>query len=191
MTGWNVVWTFLKQNQPNALISQIYSWNETLHVSDSSSVHHQEFFTVNTAMIYVIQVCWQLASRIRMELQFHPDSPRKLSAKLYDIYHCYVYSEKFLVMDRETARNMHSFIPRLNLRNKFIWLFFLRNLTLCKVTWRSKKLCGRECVPTPRNSQHSSYKPIRGTTVLCLEMLKIPTQVKHVTDRQKIKCWGV
>ena len=31
-------------------------WNETLHVSDSSSVHHQEFFTVHTAMIYVIQV---------------------------------------------------------------------------------------------------------------------------------------
>jgi len=54
-------------------------WNETLHVSDSSSVHHQEFFTVHTAvvchtglltaceqdqdgtiliaMVYVIQVC--------------------------------------------------------------------------------------------------------------------------------------
>jgi len=28
-----------------------------LYVSDSSSVHHQEFFTVNTAMVYVIQVC--------------------------------------------------------------------------------------------------------------------------------------
>ena len=27
------------------------------HVSDSSSVHHQEFFTVHTAMVYVIQVC--------------------------------------------------------------------------------------------------------------------------------------
>jgi len=38
-----------------------------LHVSDSSSVHHQEFFTVHTAMIYVIQFCWQLASRIRTE----------------------------------------------------------------------------------------------------------------------------
>ena len=24
---------------------------------DSSSVHHQEFFTVHTAMLYVIQVC--------------------------------------------------------------------------------------------------------------------------------------
>ena len=34
-------------------------WTETLHVSDSSSVHHQEFFTVHTAMVYVIQVCWQ------------------------------------------------------------------------------------------------------------------------------------
>ena len=30
---------------------------ELLHASDSSSVHHQEFFTVHTAMVYVIQVC--------------------------------------------------------------------------------------------------------------------------------------
>jgi len=30
--------------------------NETLHVSDNSSAHHQEFFTVHTAMVYVIQV---------------------------------------------------------------------------------------------------------------------------------------
>jgi len=42
-------------------------WNETLHVSDSPSDHLQEFFTVHTAMVYVIHVCWQLASRIRME----------------------------------------------------------------------------------------------------------------------------
>jgi hypothetical protein len=62
-------------------------WNETLHISDSSSVHHHELFTVNTAMVYVIQ----LSSRIRME--FHTDPARKLSTKLYDIYHCWVYSE--------------------------------------------------------------------------------------------------
>ena len=41
-------------------------------------------------MVYVIQ----LASRIRTELQFRPDPARKLSANLYDIYHCCVYSEK-------------------------------------------------------------------------------------------------
>ena len=26
-------------------------WNETLHILDSSSVHHQEFFTVHTAVV--------------------------------------------------------------------------------------------------------------------------------------------
>ena len=40
-----------------ALICLFYSWYETLHVLDSSSVHHQEFFTVHTAMVYVRQVC--------------------------------------------------------------------------------------------------------------------------------------
>jgi len=78
-------------------------WNKTLHVSDSSSVHHQEFGTVHTAMVYVIQVCWQLASGIRM---FRPDPARKLSANLYDIYYCCVYSAKLLMMDRGTVRNV-------------------------------------------------------------------------------------
>ena len=78
-------------------------WNETLHVSDSSSVHHQEFFTVHPAIVYVIQDCWQFISRIRM---VYFDPARKLSAKLYDIYHCCVYSEKLLMMDRGTVRNM-------------------------------------------------------------------------------------
>ena len=38
------------------LISQIYFWNKTLHVSDSSSVRHQESSTVHTAVVYVLQV---------------------------------------------------------------------------------------------------------------------------------------
>jgi hypothetical protein len=37
---------------------------------------------------------------------FHPDPARKLSANLYDIYHCCVYSEKLLMIDRGTVRNM-------------------------------------------------------------------------------------
>jgi len=45
----------------------------------------------------------QLRSRIRTE---RPDLARKLSANLYDIYHCCVYSEEFLMMDRGTVRNM-------------------------------------------------------------------------------------
>jgi hypothetical protein len=49
----------------------MYSWDETLRVSDSSSVHHQEFLTVHTAMVHVIQVRWQLV--------------HKLSANLYNV----------------------------------------------------------------------------------------------------------
>jgi hypothetical protein len=46
-------------------------WNETLHVSDISSVHHQD--TQHSTMVYVLQVYRQLSSsRIRMELQFRP-----------------------------------------------------------------------------------------------------------------------
>ena len=56
-------------NSLDALIPQIYFWDKTLHVSDSSSVHHQEFFTVHTTLVYVLQVCWQLASRVRTDLR--------------------------------------------------------------------------------------------------------------------------
>ena len=38
------------KNQRDALISQIYFWNETLHVSDRFTVHHQECSTVYTAI---------------------------------------------------------------------------------------------------------------------------------------------
>ena len=38
--------------------------------------------------------------------QFHSDPSRQLSAKQYDIYNCCVYSEKLLMMDRGTVRNM-------------------------------------------------------------------------------------
>ena len=56
-------------------------------------------FSLYTQQRYVIQVCWQLASRMRA---LHPDPARKL----YDMYHCCVYSEKLLMMDRGTVRNM-------------------------------------------------------------------------------------
>ena len=57
MFMWPCVVTNFLLNQLDALISQIHFWNETVYVSDSSSVHHQEFFIVHTAMVYVILVC--------------------------------------------------------------------------------------------------------------------------------------
>jgi hypothetical protein len=39
----------------------------------------RSLFTVHSVMVYVIQVCRQISSRTRMELQFHPGPARKLS----------------------------------------------------------------------------------------------------------------
>jgi len=66
----------------------------------------RSFFTVHRAVVHAIQVCWQLASRIRTELQFRPDPACKMSANLYDIYYCCVYREKLLMMCIGTVRNM-------------------------------------------------------------------------------------
>ena len=57
--------------------------------------------------------------------QFRPDPAREL----YDIYHCCVYSEKLLMMDTGTVRNMQSFIPKINLRNQCIQLVLLYEQT--------------------------------------------------------------
>jgi len=43
------------------------------------------------------------------------DPARKLSANPYDTQHCCVYSEKLLMMDRGTVRNMKIFIQKINL----------------------------------------------------------------------------
>ena len=51
-------------NQLDALISQNYFWNKFLHVSDSSSVHHQQFFTVHTAIhTGLLTACQQAVSK--------------------------------------------------------------------------------------------------------------------------------
>jgi len=67
---------------------------KTLHVSDSSSVHDQEFIHSTLSNGNVTQVCRQLSSRIRIELQFHPGpavcTHCKISphlSKIFTIYH--------------------------------------------------------------------------------------------------------
>jgi len=62
-------------------------------------------FSLYTQQWYVIQVCRQLASRIRMELVLS-DPACMLSANLYGIYHYCVYSEKLMMMDGGTVQNM-------------------------------------------------------------------------------------
>jgi len=44
-----ILYFYSKTNQMHQCINFILFWNDTLHVSDGLSVHHQEFKTVHTA----------------------------------------------------------------------------------------------------------------------------------------------
>jgi hypothetical protein len=100
----------LQQNQLNALISQIY-FGIKLYMFRTvplSIIRSYSLYTQQWYMSYMFVDCFS-SSRIRMELPFLPDpATQKLSTNLCDIYHCCVYSEKLLLMDRRTVRNMWS-----------------------------------------------------------------------------------
>ena len=55
-----IVTNFFLIKPTDALISQIYFCQETLHVSGSSSANHQEFSTVHSALVYVIRPAWHI-----------------------------------------------------------------------------------------------------------------------------------
>ena len=66
-------------------------------------------FFIRSFSLYIQQ--WYMSYRFADSLRagsgrFRPDPARKLSANLYEIHHCCVYSEKLLMMGRGTVRNM-------------------------------------------------------------------------------------
>ena len=76
----------------------ILFWNNTLHVSDGLSIHHQEFKTVHTAtgICQTDNVAHLLAFPLASRQHY-----------LFDIYTCCcMYSLELLMMDGKTVRNM-------------------------------------------------------------------------------------
>jgi len=65
-----------------------------LSIIRSFSLHTQQWY------------CHTACEQDQDATQFRPDPARKLSANLYDVNHCCVYSEKLLMMDSGTVRNM-------------------------------------------------------------------------------------
>jgi hypothetical protein len=81
--------------------------NEAQHVSgdtppiiSSLKLHRQPLVLYNTVKSCHTCSCWTLSGSV------YADPALKLSANLHDIYHCCVYSEKLLMMDVGTVRNM-------------------------------------------------------------------------------------
>jgi len=64
-----------------------------------------KLYIFRTVPLSIIRSFSLYAQQWYMSYRF-ADSCPQLSANLYDIYHCCVYSEKLLMMDRETVRNM-------------------------------------------------------------------------------------
>ena len=62
-------------------------------------------YVIRSLLLYTQQwyMAYKFADSLRAESGWNPDPARKLSANLYDIYHCCVCSEKPLMMDRETV----------------------------------------------------------------------------------------
>ena len=71
-------------------INFILFWNDTLHVSDGLSVHHQEFKTVYTAT----GVCQT------------DNADCSLASSRQYLFGCCVYSLELLMMDGKTVRNI-------------------------------------------------------------------------------------
>ena len=81
----------------------------------------RSLFTVHSAMVYVMQVCRQLSSRSRMELQFHPDPARKLSTNL--LWHIPLLSVPWI--NSWWWTDELSEICRVSWQNKFVKLVHL------------------------------------------------------------------
>ena len=71
-------------------IKFILFWNDTLHVSDHLSVHHQQFKTVHTAT----GIC-QTDTAVCL-----------LASREQYLFGCCMYSLVLLMMDGKTVRNM-------------------------------------------------------------------------------------
>ena len=57
----------------------MYYWNKTLHISESPSVHHQEFFTAHTVNLYDIYHCCVYSEKT-------PDDGRRNCPKHVEFY---------------------------------------------------------------------------------------------------------
>jgi len=84
-----IVTNFFIIKLPVAPVFQFYSGMKLYMFRTVPLPIIRSLFTVNSALVYVIQVWRQLPSRT----QFHPGLARKLSSNLYGIYQCRVYSK--------------------------------------------------------------------------------------------------
>jgi len=103
-----IVIDFLLRNKTDALIIQIYSATKLYTFRASSMPIIRSFSTVHSALVSFMQV-----SDDRFQAEAECSILTLLGngrQNLHETYQCRMYSSKLLIMDREDARNMWSFI---------------------------------------------------------------------------------
>jgi hypothetical protein len=93
---------YFLNNQPDALIIQIYSVIK-LHFSGILSAHHQEISTVRLALVSFMQVLTTVSKQSQKGLLTLFGNHRH---NLHETYQHRMYSTEHLMMGREDARNM-------------------------------------------------------------------------------------
>jgi hypothetical protein len=101
-----------RTNFPNLFCQEI------LHVSGSFSVHHHEFSTVHSALLYVMQVCWQLSSTTILVVL---ESCHQTILVVFESYHqtCMTYTSAECTVE-----------------NSWLWAEELPET--CRVSWQNK-----------------------------------------------------
>jgi len=77
-----------------------------LSITRNLALYTQQWPICHTGLLRACEQDQDGTGLVMLLVGFRPVPARKLSAELYAIYHCYVYSEKLLMMERGTVRNM-------------------------------------------------------------------------------------
>ena len=97
---------YMFQTVPQAIITSFSLYTQQWYMSYRCACEQDQDETILILLASCQQICMTYTSLQAESGWNHPDPARKLSENLYDIYHRCVYSEKLLMMDRGTVRNM-------------------------------------------------------------------------------------
>jgi hypothetical protein len=125
----------LKQTRCTNFLNLFLEWKSTYFgqfLCPSSGVFH---CTHSNGMCYT--VLQTACEQDQDGSAFHPDPVHRLSAKLYDIYHCRVYSVKLLIIDKELSETCRVLFSELIYEISASNLFCCTNLSWCAFTWTS------------------------------------------------------
>jgi len=117
----------------------ILFWYETLHVSDSFSVHNQEYFTVHTAMVYILLICCPQTGMmytiavctVKYSWWWREEMTKTCRVSFQNKIEKLVRLVGFIIRNAVSC----SYLPEHQCRVDFsVWLYYYFGLNMCKIS---------------------------------------------------------